>query len=156
MDPASELERFGLPGQYTILRGVKADDSEPMMLQEDLGFNAARSPMVYLAGPYGGETQWDRARNVFLAKAAAASVLKAGGIPVFTHALYHDFHGAFPESLFVKAGLALVRTCDCLWAYSGELLSRKSIGTKGEIAEAKRLGRPWSYSLDEALAMFRS
>lgn len=153
---AYELDGFQLPGQYTILRGEAVAESEPILLREDLGLNALAAPMVYLAGPYNAETQWHRTRNVHYAKAAAAEVLKAGGIPVFTHALYHDFHGAFPESLFVKAGLALVRTCDCLWAYSGELLSRKSVGTQGEIAEAKRLGRPWSYDLGEAMAMCRS
>jgi len=149
--PTSFADPYELPGAYLHMVADPDADTKPIMLREDLGLATLATPLIYLAGPYTARTQWERERNVQRAKEAAAEVLRSGAIPVYTHAMYHSFHGAFPESLFVKAGLELVRLCSGLWAYAGVNDSEGSVGTLNEIAEAKRLGKPCGYALSTVL-----
>lgn len=112
-------------------------------------------PLIYLAGPYNAPHQWGRDENVHLAQHAADTVLQHGGIPVYTHAAYHPFHGRYSESVFIQAGLDLLRPCAGLWAYAGALRSRESAGTMGEIREAEALSIPWGYDLPLLLRRLR-
>lgn len=107
--------------------------------------------IIYLAGPYNAPTQLVREWNTVDAERAADTVFSHGAIPVFTHRSYHNFSGRWDEALFIQAGLALLRICDAVWCYAGHSASMLSPGTRGEIAEAERLGLPVGYDLPALL-----
>ena len=142
------------PPHLHLIQSDPDADTQPILLS-DLGLASALQPMIYLAGPYSAADQWEREENVRAAQRAADTVLSHGAIPVYTHAAYHPFHGRYSESVFIQAGLALLRPCAGLWAYAGALRSRESAGTMGELHEARRLGIPWSYDLPGLLRVLR-
>lgn len=99
---------------------------------------------VYIAGPY---TKGDVAMNVRAAIEAGDRVLKAGHVPFIPH-LTHFWHMICPGPYgqWIKLDLEWLPCCGALLRLPGE-----SSGADGEVAEAKRLGIPVFYSVEELL-----
>lgn len=100
---------------------------------------AATVPVIYIAGPFRGADAWQIEQNVREAEGYGHMVANAGAMPLIPHANTRFFHGTQTERFWLEGTLELLRRCD------GLLLSPKwvvSTGSRGEKAEAEKLGLP--------------
>ena len=98
--------------------------------------------IVYISGPY---SKGDPVINVRNAVKAADDVLEAGFIPLCPH-LSHLWHTISPKPWeeWMRIDLELLQACKAVLRLPGE-----SKGADMEVAEAKRLGIPVYYSIEE-------
>lgn len=97
--------------------------------------------VVYIAGRFRARTAWGIHANVFAAESAALQVAEIGAMPLVPHANTAHFHGTCTDDFWIKGTLELLRRCDVVWNFD-PLRAVTSVGTQGEIAEARRLGIP--------------
>jgi hypothetical protein len=97
--------------------------------------------VVYIAGKFRGPNAWEIHRNVHRAEQAALWVAQAGAMPLCPHANTAHFHGTCTDDFWIDGTLELLRRCDALFNFD-PARALESAGTRGEIAEAKRLGLP--------------
>jgi nucleoside 2-deoxyribosyltransferase len=95
--------------------------------------------IVYVAGPYRGATAWDIERNVRRAEELGFEVSKLGAMPLIPHANTRFFHGLGEEEFWVEGTLELLRRSDAVILTDDWL---RSTGARGEVTEARALGRP--------------
>jgi len=105
-----------------------------------------RMLVVFIAGPFRGDSHWDIQTNVYRSRAAGLEVARMGCYPFMPHANTCYFYGTMPEEHWLKGCAEMVARCDLMLVLPGH---ESSSGTKGEIALAKNLGRPIFYSLSE-------
>lgn len=100
---------------------------------------------VYVAGPY---TQGDVAANVRNAILAGDALLEAGHAPYIPH-LSHFQHLLCPREyeVWMRLDFVWLRACEALVRLPGT-----SAGADREVAEARRLGLPVFFSMEEFLA----
>lgn len=104
----------------------------------------AKTPLIYIAGPYAASVLRTLEANIRVARAAAEYVLAAGGYPVTPHLLtggMEDIPGMprRPDEYYYAATLELLRRCDAVLLLPDW---RQSRGAVAEHAEAQRLGLP--------------
>ena len=102
--------------------------------------------VVYIAGPYRAANAWLVERNVRAAEALALEVAELGAVPLCPHTMTRHFEGTLTEQYWLDATLELMRRCDVVLLVPGW---KQSEGTRGEVAEAVRLGLPVFRSLAE-------
>lgn len=95
--------------------------------------------IVYIAGPYRGETAWKVAQNIRAAEMLGYQVASCGGMPLIPHANTAHFDGEFTDEFWLDGTMELLRRCDAVvldprWMHSK--------GATAEAAEADRLGLP--------------
>lgn len=93
--------------------------------------------VIYVAGPFRGETAWAIHQNVARAEQLALRVAKLGAMPLCPHKNTENFHGELTDDFWIEGTKELLRRCDAVimteyW--------QDSAGAKGEFAEAERLG----------------
>ena len=103
-------------------------------------------PVVYCAGPFRASTPWGIEQNVRRAEEVGLEVAKAGAVPLIPHAMYRFFQNSLPDEFWLEGTLELLRRCDALVLTEGW---EASTGSRGEVAEAKRLGIPVFESVAE-------
>lgn len=79
--------------------------------------------VVYIAGPFTGETAWDVECNVRRAEQAALEVARLGAMPLCPHTNSRFFHGQGPPEFWYEGTMELLRRCDAViflhnWATS--------------------------------------
>lgn len=94
-------------------------------------------PVIYVAGPFRGPDAFAIAENVRAAERAALDVARHGATPLCPHTMYAHFQGALPDAFWLDATLGLLGRCDALLLIRGW---ESSAGSRGELAEARRLG----------------
>lgn len=104
---------------------------------------------VYICGCYTAPCSWQRQRNIFAARLTASDVVRLGAYPVTPHANLADFESLQSQEWFYEATLADMRTCDAVLTVPGW---EASVGARGEVAEARRLGIPVFETIDELRA----
>ena len=97
--------------------------------------------LVYVAGAFRGRTSWDIAENIRAAERAGLEVAKAGAMPLIPHANTAHFHGLLTDQFWLDGTLEMLRRCDAVYLFD-ERHAVSSTGTRGELAEAKRLKLP--------------
>lgn len=97
------------------------------------------TPVIYIAGPYRGDTAWDIAENVRAAERVALAVAAAGAIPLCPHTMYAHFHGQLTEEFWVAAALELLERSDAAVFIPGW---RRSTGSRGEWDACEDVGLP--------------
>lgn len=99
-------------------------------------------PLVYIAGPY---TSPDPIQNTHRAIIVAARVLDIGAVPFIPHLsmLWHLVEPR-PVDFWYAYDLELLARCDAVFRIPGP-----SVGADAEVIEAKRLGIPVVYGMDE-------
>lgn len=99
---------------------------------------------IYVSGPY---TKGDPCENTHRAIAAGNRLLDAGLIPFVPH-LSHFWHTMTPRAYddWMRIDLAFLPACDVLLRLPGE-----SSGATTEEKEAKRIGMPVRYSVEEVV-----
>lgn len=90
--------------------------------------------VVYIAGPFRGETSWEVAENVRAAERVGLEVARLGYMPLTPHANTAHFDGCLPDAFWLEGTLELLRRCDAVVLVPGWERSR---GTKAEIREAE-------------------
>lgn len=102
--------------------------------------------VVYIAGPFRGDTGWRIETNVREAEAVALRVWQAGAVALCPHTNTRHFHGEAPDAVFVEGTLELLRRCDAILMIDGWA---DSDGARGERAEAEWLGLPVFEDFDQ-------
>jgi hypothetical protein len=93
---------------------------------------------IFVCSPFAGEVD----RNVRVAKQLCRMVMEAGHAPFAPHLLYPRFTNdtaAAQRAAGIACGLAFMETCDEVWVFTGNGISR---GMRQEIEHAERLGKP--------------
>lgn len=98
--------------------------------------------VIYIAGPFRGAHAWAIAQNVSRAEIVAYEVFANGHAALCPHTNTRHFDGSLPDQVFIDGTLELMRRCDAVIVLPNYTRSQ---GTKGEIAEAERLGKPITY-----------
>ena len=104
--------------------------------------------LIYIAGPFRGETAWRIAENVHEAEKVGFMVASIGYMPVIPHSMTGSFHGTVTDSFWLAGTLQLMTRCD------GVLMMekwRESEGANLEHFRAKEIGLPVRYSIKELL-----
>lgn len=71
-------------------------------------------PLIYIAGPYRGETPWHVEQNIRAAEVAGLEVARLGAVPVIPHTMYRYFDKSLPDEFWLDATLHLLRACDAI------------------------------------------
>jgi len=102
---------------------------------------------VYIAGPFRAKNGWELTKNVRKAEDAIGDLMIIPDVlPVCPHTMFKNFDRTKNDKFWIDATLELMRRCDSVLVLEGH---EHSEGTKGEIAEAKRLGIPVFYRTTE-------
>lgn len=95
--------------------------------------------VVYLAGPFRGETAWDVECNIRKAETLALEVWRLGHAAVCPHTSTRFFDGAVPDDVFLRGDLEILRRCDAVLLVEGWEHSK---GATVEAREALTRGIP--------------
>lgn len=101
--------------------------------------------VVYVAGAYRASTPWLVEQNVRKAEEAGLKLWQAGFVPIVPHTQTRFYQGSALDSQFLEGTLEMLRRCDVVYVLPEFEMSE---GTKGEIAEARRLGKQVYYTLN--------
>ena len=113
-----------------------------------------RIPLIYVAGPFAGETNYDVQRNVRQAESIALLIAQAGGLGVCPHTMNRNFFGQLNEEFWLQAVMRLLAVCD------GIMLTpdwERSKGARQEFTWAKSRNLPYMVYLPnhEGAALMR-
>ena len=98
---------------------------------------------IYIAGSYRSNDAYKVWENINKARELAIKVWQQGAVALCPHMNSMFFEGAATPKQFIDGTLELMRRCDAVLVVPG---SEASIGTQGEIKEAKRLRKPVFYA----------
>ena len=99
--------------------------------------------LVYIAGPYRGPNTWAIEQNIRRAEDAAAQVWSAGLAALCPHANSRHMDGVTTDENFLDGTMEMLRRCDAVLLVEGW---QKSSGSRAEVGEAMRLGKPVMYA----------
>ena len=102
--------------------------------------------LIYIAGSFRAETPWLIEQNIRAAETIGLEVARMGMAPLIPHSMYRFFQLSMPDAFWESSTMEMMRAADALMVRRGW---QGSIGTMSEIAEAKRIGLPIFYSLEE-------
>jgi nucleoside 2-deoxyribosyltransferase len=100
--------------------------------------------LIYLAGPFTATDSWGIEMNIRAVEEVMDWLLHRSSLSICTHSFGRMWRGREYESKMIELGVELVRRCDAVLLV-GEW--RRSAGTKAEVAEAFRRGKPVYVSL---------
>jgi hypothetical protein len=103
-------------------------------------------PIIYCAGPFRAETQWDIAENIRDMERIAYQVCLAGAFPLCPHTNTQHFHGSFTDGFFLRGTMELLRRCDGVVFHQGW---KSSKGSRWEHVEAEKRKMPIFYVLGD-------
>lgn len=109
--------------------------------------------IVYVAGPFRGPSNWAVQNNVRNAEALSLLVAEAGAMPLCPHKNTQHFDGLLTAQFWIDGTLELLRRCDAMVLVPNW---QSSSGTRGEVAEATRLGLPVFHDVDALKAWLRA
>ena len=96
--------------------------------------------VIYIAGPFRGETAWDVEQNIRRAEEAALYVAKCGHVALCPHTMNRFFNGTLTDDYWIEATLELLQRCDAILLLDGWTNSE---GARGEYAAARERNMPW-------------
>lgn len=94
--------------------------------------------VVYIAGPYKAENQWEIEKNIRAAEEMHLKLIDLGVAVICPHTMSRHFFGTYDETTWMAVCRALVRRSDALILLPGW---RDSSGTAEEINEADDYGK---------------
>lgn len=95
--------------------------------------------VIYVAGPYTADTDWQRGEFIRKAGEVNAHLWRMGFCSICPHRITAFYGGLCEESVFIEGGLEILRRCDVVVLVEGW---ERSGGTLGEIEEAVKLSIP--------------
>jgi hypothetical protein len=109
-----------------------------------------QKPVIYIAGPYSGDTRLDVSENLWEAVRAVYEIYEVGAMGLFTPLMTDVFAGEFLEETMLERDLWLLERCDAVYVIPGW---QESEGAQVEVNHAKSLNLPVFDSL-AALEIF--
>jgi hypothetical protein len=103
-------------------------------------------PVVYVAGPYRGPSEWAVTENIRAAEAAALELWKRGAAAVCPHKNTAYFGGARPDETWLEGDLAILMKCDALFLLP---TWKQSTGAVAEVELARSFFIPIIDSMEE-------
>lgn len=104
--------------------------------------------VIYVAGPYRGDTVNEIHHNIQAARLAAEAVWNLGLVALCPHTNTAYMDGLADDEIFLAGGLELMRRCDAVYVFR---LRKGSRGTQAEIDEANRIGIPVLYNIGQII-----
>lgn len=101
--------------------------------------------VVYIAGAFRAETPWLIEQNVRKAEEYSLHVWQSGGVALCPHTMTRFFQSSAPDCTWVDGTLELLKRCDAMLVVPGY---EKSVGTLGEIEQAKKMEIPIFLTLE--------
>lgn len=95
--------------------------------------------VIYVAGPFRAPDGWEVACNVHRAEQAGREVARLGAVPLIPHSIGARMAGTETDVYWIRATLELMHRADAVLVLPGY---EQSIGTLGEIKEARSAGLP--------------
>jgi len=108
----------------------------------------SKIPVVYVAGPYRADNNWEIEQNIRRAETLALEVWRAGGAAICPHANTRFYQGAAPDDVWLDGDLAQLARCDAVLVVPNYGASK---GTIAEIQFARERGIPVFYTLQQLL-----
>ena len=71
-------------------------------------------PLVYVAGPFAGPTNYDVQQNVARAESVGLTIARHGALPVIPHTMNRNFFGQLDETFWLGGVIELMRRCDAM------------------------------------------
>lgn len=102
--------------------------------------------ICYVAGPYRAAQPYMIVENIRLAKAFGDQLIRRGIMPLVPHKNTEHCEGLGDAQFFIEGTKELLRRCDAIFVVPG---FQNSVGTLGEIEEAKKLEIPIFFNLKE-------
>lgn len=96
-------------------------------------------PLVYVAGPFAGLTNWDVQRNVDRAERIGLTIAHNGALPVIPHTMNRNYFGQLTEEFWLAGVMTLQARCDAAVFVPGW---ERSKGASAEFAFARELEQP--------------
>lgn len=109
--------------------------------------------VVYIAGKYRDTDAYLIWQHINSARELAIAVWRLGAVALCPHMNSMFFEGAATADAFIEGTLELMRRCDAVLVTPGY---ESSVGTRGEIKEAEKLGKPVFYHLWELQSWLQS
>ena len=105
-------------------------------------------PVVYVAGPFRGDSHWKIAENIRRAERAALELWKIGAAALCPHANTSNFQDELPDHVWLDGDFELLRRCDAVLMIKGW---RQSVGACAEYSFAEQEGVLVLNDLDDAI-----
>ncbi len=102
--------------------------------------------LVFICGPYRGESAWEVEQNVRKAEELSLEVWRLGAACICPHTNTRFFQGALRDVAFLEGYLAILDRCDAVLTVPGW---GKSYGSKAEVTYAKEHGIPVLHTMKE-------
>ncbi len=102
--------------------------------------------VIYIAGPYRADAEWQVVQNIRRAEEAALFVWRCGGVALCPHKNTALFGGACPDDVWLRGDLELLSRCDAVYAIGRWDLS---MGALQEVGFAQRKGMPVLYTEED-------
>jgi hypothetical protein len=109
--------------------------------------------VVYVAGPYRGDGEWQVVQNIRKAEKLALEIWKAGAVAICPHKNTALFGGTLPDETWLRGDLELVRRSDAVCCTPDW---ERSEGARGEVKLARDLGIPVFATLQEVKDWLRA
>jgi hypothetical protein len=93
--------------------------------------------VIFISGPYRGESYQEICNNISLAKAAAIKLWREGYAVICPHLNTAHFDGLCPDEVWLEGDLEILRHCDAIYMLKAW---RDSAGAKTELKLAQELG----------------
>ena len=101
--------------------------------------------VIYIAGPFRGDTAWQVEQHIRHAETLAYYVARLGAMPLCPHTNTRFFHGELSEQFWLEGTIELMSRCD------GVILTEdwhSSASARAEVARAHQLNLPVFDTLD--------
>lgn len=115
-------------------------------LESVLSNNPVVKRVVFVGGPFSADTPEELDANIVRIEMLAHEVAAAGAAPVVPNSLGRTYKGHPAYEFWIEATKVILRRCDALLVTPDW---ERSAGTRGEVAEARDLGMPVFYNLDQ-------
>lgn len=134
---------------------VRSRFFEPLLFAESVALEQqpkdSSMMVVYVAGPFRGETPWQVELNVRRAEELALEVAKIGAMPLCPHTMTRHFDKLLTDQFWLDGTLELLKRCDAVVLTARWQLST---GTKAEVESAVKQGKPVFDSVEELAIWF--
>jgi hypothetical protein len=103
-------------------------------------------PVIYVGGPFRGDSAWDIEENIRRAERLSLEVWRLGAACLCPHTNTRFFQGAAPDDVWLDGDLAMLHRCDAFLVTNDW---NRSSGTRAEVQFCEEQGIPVLYNLDE-------
>lgn len=112
-------------------------------------YSGVKEKVIYIAGPFRGETPMAVERNVRAAEEASLLLWQAGVFNICPHTMGRFFDKMVPDPVVLAGTMEIMLRCDAVWCFSP--MWKVSGGTVAEVEKAREMGMPVFFLLHEVL-----